>query len=337
MLRLKYLEKNEFDKFVIKQDMSHYMQSQAWGDFSKATYNLTPYYLGLVNEKNEIIGATLLLEKTREYDYNTYYIPYGYIIDFNKKELVKEMTKKIKELLKNKKLLSIKMNPNIYKYKTNYLGEKELNTDYNNILNTLKYCGFKHIDNDKTNTYIIDLEQTEDKIREHFSNEIKEEIKNIKNVVIDTTKASKKEIELLKDNKYNKDYYETIYDTFNGNSTKSAPVIIGKIKTINEFEKELKSINNQISIIPIDHLTKSSKDKLELLTKKKKEINNSIEKYKENRKQFGNEVIINIYFLIRNGDKAYILNTTNVNNIENNIEKIVYYDFIKYCKKAVKK
>ena len=64
MLKLINLEKEKFDDFVFNNEhKSHFLQSHAWGEFSKIKKNLTPYYLGLVDEENEIIAATLLLEK----------------------------------------------------------------------------------------------------------------------------------------------------------------------------------------------------------------------------------------------------------------------------------
>ena len=64
MLKLKNIEKNEFDEYVRNhKTKSHFLQSLSWGEFAKIKKNVTPYYLGLVNEKDEIVAATLLLEK----------------------------------------------------------------------------------------------------------------------------------------------------------------------------------------------------------------------------------------------------------------------------------
>ena len=44
----------------------------------------------------------------------------------------------------------------------------------------------------------------------------------------------------------NEDYYETLYEIFNGNKNTKATLFLGKInitKTINSLEKKLKSIN----------------------------------------------------------------------------------------------
>ena len=51
MLRLKNLEKEEFDNFVENHKLkSHFLQSLSWGEFAKAKKHLTPYYLGLFQQ-----------------------------------------------------------------------------------------------------------------------------------------------------------------------------------------------------------------------------------------------------------------------------------------------
>ena len=71
MLKLINLNKEEFDEFVKNHSKSHFLQSLSWGEFAKVKKNLTPYYLGLVNEDNKIIAATLLLQKMLQERENT--------------------------------------------------------------------------------------------------------------------------------------------------------------------------------------------------------------------------------------------------------------------------
>ena len=110
MLKIKNLEKEEFDKFVKNhKTKSHFLQSLSWGEFAKVKKNLKPYYLGLVNEKEELIGATLLLEKQLPMNYTYMYAPRGFVIDYKKKEIVREMTKKVVEFAKGKKAIFVKI------------------------------------------------------------------------------------------------------------------------------------------------------------------------------------------------------------------------------------
>ena len=119
MLKLKNIEKEQYDNFVKNhKTKSHFLQSLSWGEFSKIQKNLTPYYLGLVNEQEEIVAATLLLEKKLPMNKCYFYAPRGFVIDYKRKDLVRDMTKKVVEFAKNKKAIFVKIDPDIIRKKT---------------------------------------------------------------------------------------------------------------------------------------------------------------------------------------------------------------------------
>ena len=67
MLKLNLVEKEKYDEFVKSHPTkSHFLQSLAWGEFSKAKKNLTPHYLGLVNENDEIVAAIIRKKTSNE-------------------------------------------------------------------------------------------------------------------------------------------------------------------------------------------------------------------------------------------------------------------------------
>lgn len=355
MLKLKNIEKDKFDKFVENhKTKSHFLQSLSWGEFSKIKKNLTPYYLGLVNENDELVGATLLLEKKLPMNFCYFYAPRGFVIDYKKKEVVRAMTKYVVDFAKKKKAIFVKIDPDIIRKSINYQGEETENPDYNTIFNTLKEAGFKHQGYTKNfetmqprYTFRIDLNQSLEDIESHFSKTTKQRI--AKSLKLDTevtigTKNDLKEfyhlMTLTESRKdfisYNEDYYETLYEIFNGNESSKATLFLGKIhitKTINALEKNLKTINNQISILPIDNLSKSAKAKLTELTKQKENIQNEIEKYKEYKKEYGNELTLSAHMIIEYGDKAWVLYAGNHNILsETYVNYNTYFEHIKYCK-----
>lgn len=355
MLKLKNIEKDKFDQFVENhKTKSHFLQSLSWGEFSKIKKNLTPYYLGLVNENDELLGATLLLEKKLPMNFCYFYAPRGFVIDYKKKEIVRAMTKYVVDFAKKKKAIFVKIDPDIIRKSINYQGEETENPDYNTIFNTLKEIGFKHQGYTKNfetmqprYTFRIDLTQSLEDIESHFSKTTKQRI--AKSLKLDTeviigTKNDLKEfyhlMTLTESRKdfisYNEDYYETLYEIFNGNESSKATLFLGKIhitKTINALEKNLKTINNQISILPIDNLSKSAKAKLTELTKQKENIQKEIEKYKEYKKEYGNELTLSAHMIIEYGDKAWVLYAGNHNILsETYVNYNTYFEHIKYCK-----
>lgn len=356
MLKLKNIDKNKFDEFVVNHPTkSHFLQSLAWGEFSKVKKNLTPYYLGLVNEQDEIVAATLLLQKHLPMNYCYFYAPRGFVIDYNKKEIVKIMTKKVVEFAKSKKAIFVKIDPDIIRKQYNYLNE-EVKTDNNveEIFNTLKESGFKHQGFTKNfetmqprYTFRVDLNQSMEDIEEHLSKTTKQRIaKSLKldtEVVIGTKKDVKEfyHLMMLTENRkdfvsYNEDYYNTLYEIFNGNDTSKATLFLGKIhinKTIKALEKNLKKINDQISILPIDNLSKSAKNKLNELTKQKENTNKEIEKFRDYKEQYGNDITLSAHMIIEYGNKAWVLYAGNHNILsETYVNYNTYYEHLKYCK-----
>lgn len=355
MLKLKNIEKEKLDLFVKNHPTkSHFLQSLSWGEFSKIKKNLTPYYLGLVNEADELVAATLLLEKHLPMNLCYFYAPRGFVLDYKKKELVRTMTKKIVEFAKRKKAIFVKIDPDIIKTSIDFQGEEKQNPDYEEIFNTLKSCGFKHQGFTKNfetmqprYTFRIDLTKSLEEIESHFSKTTKQRIAKSLKLDTEVIIGNKKDIhefyhlmtltETRKDFiSYNEDYYETLYEIFNGNKTSNATLFLGKVhitKTIKALEKNLKDINNQISILPIDNLSKSAKAKLTELTKQKENITKEIEKYKQYKKEYGPDLTLSAHMIIEYGEKAWVLYAGNHNILsETYVNYHTYYEHIKYCK-----
>ena len=355
MLKLKNIEKDEFDKYVKNhKTKSHFLQSLSWGEFSKVKKNLIPYYLGLVNEKDELVGATLLLEKKLPLNLCYFYAPRGFVIDYKNRELVRTMTKKVVEFAKNKKAIFVKIDPDIIKTKFNYENTEFPNPDFDDIFETLKSAGFKHLGFTKNfetmqprYTFRIDLDQDLEDIENHFSKTTKQRIAKAIKLNTEVTIGTKNDIKefyhlmtLTESRKdfisYNEDYYETLYEIFNGNPSSKATLFLGKVhinKTIKALEQNLKTINNQISILPIDNLSKSAKAKLTELTKQKENILAEIEKYKNYKKEYGQDITLSAHMIIEYGDKAWVLYAGNHNILsETYVNYYTYYEHLKYCK-----
>lgn len=356
MLRLKTIDKEEYDNYVRNhQYKSHFLQSLSWGEFAKVKKNLTPHYLGLTTEDNQLVAATLLLEKHLPMNMCYLYAPRGFVIDFNKKELLKTMTKKVVEFAKTRKAIFVKIDPDIIRKSYNYQNEEQkLNYDPEVIFDNIKKAGFKHLGftkNFETSqprySFRINLEQSMEEIENHLSKTTKQRIAKSEKLETEVVIGTKKDIKefyhlmtLTESRKdfisYNEDYYETLYEIFNGNKNSKATLFIGKInfnKTIKSLEKNLKRIVDQISILPIDNLSKSAKTKLEELRKQKENTQSEINKYKDYAKQYGNEITLSAHMIIEYGDKAWVLYAGNHNILsETYVNYHTYYEHLRYCK-----
>ena len=355
MLKLTNIEKEKFDSFVKNhKTKSHFLQSLSWGEFSKAKKNLTPYYMGLVNDNDELVGATLLLQKHLPMGYSYFYAPRGFVIDYKKKEIVREMTKKVVEFAKSKKAIFVKIDPDLIKTRFNYLNEETPNQDFEELFNTLKSVGFKHQGFTKNfetmqprYTFRIDLNQSLEEIESKFSKTTKQRIQKSKKLDTEVVIGTKDDVHefyhlmTLTENRkdfisYTEDYYQTLYEIFNNNKNSHATLFLGKVnmdKTISALEKNLKDINDQISIPPVDNLSKSAKAKLAELTRQKENITNDINKYKDYKKEYGDTVTLSAHMIIEYGDKAWVLYAGNHNILsETYVNYNTYFEHIKYCK-----
>lgn len=342
MLRLKNLDKEVYDNYVKShKDKSHFLHSESLTEFIKVENNLTPYYLGLVSENDEIVCATTIFQEYLKMNYCRLYIPAGFIVDYKNKHLLKTMTKKIVDFAISKKALSIEMSP--------YISDNLKDEDKSIIIDNLKAVGFKQTNKSsdimlKEKTECIDLTEDMETIENNFSNEIKDYLTKAISLETEVLVGSKKDLDSLyeimlsinKEEVHSKNYYETLYEILNGNNYTKATIILGKInltKTIKSLEKKIKRTSDQMSIIPIDSLTKSSKDKLANLTKQKEELTQELEKFRIFKQEHSQESTICAHLLIEHNDKAWLLYDYNKNVLEETYLKYyTYYKDIKYCK-----
>lgn len=355
MAKLARLSEETYENYLKNQKKSHFLQSHAWGELSKIKKGLTPHYLGLVDEKKNILGTALLLQKHLPMNYCYFYCPRGYIINYEDEQLLKEMTREIIKFAKSKKAIFVKIDPDLIYNDINYLEETQP-TPYNTkkILENLTKLGYKHLGFTKNfetmqprYTFRIDLNQSLEEIEDHFSKTTKQRIAKAKKldtfVEIGTEKDLKDFYHLMtltetrKDFiSYSEDYYNTLYDIFNGSENGKATLFLGKVnidRTIKKIKENLKTINNQISILPIDNLSKSAKNKLNELTKQKENYNKEIEKFENYKKEYGNDLTLSAHMIIEYADKAWVLYAGNHNILtETYVNYYTYEEHIKYCK-----
>ena len=341
MLRLKRINKKDFDNYIYNNNnSSHFMQTSAWGEFQKVIDHITPHYLALVNENNEIYAATLLLEKHLEMNYSSFYAPRGFIIDYKNKNLLNFMTKKLTEYAKKRKAISIRINPCVIYRQYNYKSEKITKNSALDIINNLREIGYKKQQTTKLleYSYKIDLTKSLEEIENHFLENAKEKININKKYNIEISVGTQKDLEelFILSPTLDRNYYETLYEIFSQNENTKVTIFLGKLnitKSIKGLERDLKRTNDQISILPIDNLSKDAKIKLQNLRKQKEEINKDIELLKNYKLEYGNYIIMSANLVMEHQNKAWILCESNNHVLkETSLSHNIYYEYIKYYK-----
>ena len=137
------LDKKEYNKFVSNYSMASFMQEYNWANIKD---NWGHYHCGLYRD-DKLVGVCLILIKKIIKNLNMFYIPRGYLIDFNNYEDLKEMTNNIKKLAKNNNAYMVKIDPNFCISDESFKNEEvehNYSEDYEIKNNNLIKLGFKN-------------------------------------------------------------------------------------------------------------------------------------------------------------------------------------------------
>jgi len=145
------LSEDEFLKYSLKSPITSFFQQPLWAKIKKDN-GWDHYYVGLKDGK-KIVAATLLLSKKIKFFKTMFYAPRGFLLDYSDFNILEEFTKGIKQFLKDKNALFLKINPYIDYQQRTVDGEVVPNTEKNDLMEKLKSLGFRHngfyIDQDK--------------------------------------------------------------------------------------------------------------------------------------------------------------------------------------------
>lgn len=258
---IKNLSEKEYQSFWEKCPNNHFMQSYEWGQACKKNRNQIPCYVGLKNDKNELVATALLLKKKTPLNMCYFYAPRGFTMDFNNNEVLTEFTKELKKYLKEENAIYLRLDPPIMYQEVNNDGEKIENGKnnyviYNNFLN----LGYKHKGFNKLyegnqprytfRTYFNKFNSFEE-VEKTFSKSFSKPLKRSYNYDIEVYQANEVKtfhdlIKLISNkdgfNEYSYDYYNNVYTELNKKGyVKIYNVKINPCKLIEKFTKELEN------------------------------------------------------------------------------------------------
>jgi len=208
------VDKAEFDSFVASHPQkAHFMQSSGWGEFNKVERDLTPYYVGLIDEEENLIAAALLLKRKPFLFPAYFYSPRGFVIDFFNQDILKAFSKEIASFCKKEKAMFLKIDPDIELREINEDGSPlEGGKDNSFLIQRLSDLGFRHLGFNREferrqprYTFRIDLLQDKEVILSNIrGNVLKNVRKSEKNYVTEVCIGEQKDADEL---------YRLIYET----------------------------------------------------------------------------------------------------------------------------
>ena len=137
------LSEKEFLNYSKKSPYTSFYQMPEWAKVKK-TNGWNSYFVGLKDNNNKIVAATLLLSKKIKMFKTMFYAPRGFLLDYNDLDLLKEFTNKVKEYIKEKDALFLKINPYVDYQERDVDGNIIENTEKKELFKTLEELGFKH-------------------------------------------------------------------------------------------------------------------------------------------------------------------------------------------------
>ena len=218
---IKELNNAEFNLFTDSYPYFSIYQTSEYG-FIMNTQNYTSLFLGLVDDYQKIVAASLILiEKEGIFKYA--YAPKGFLIDYSNKGLVEQFTTLIKEYLSKKKIMAIKINPMIIKSSYDYNTDStRINPEFQGQIDFLKSLDYYHLGyNNLFESFkprydaIIDLNKPITTLFGNMNKNFKNKIKSADRNGVRIVKGTNDQLDFLYDqvkNKYPRDkkYFEDV-------------------------------------------------------------------------------------------------------------------------------
>ena len=343
------IEKDRYERFVLNHKKSHFLQSYAWGQFSKKEKNLIPHYVGLEDEKGNLVATALLLEKKLPLKMCYFYSPRGFILDYDNYDLLEEFTRRIKLYSQKNKAIFFKIDPdNIYNEEDSFKNKVIENSDTSYI--NLKKLGYKHLGFTKNfetmqprYSFRIYMDKPWEEIENNFSKTTKQRIKKAKDLFVETRIGTKNDINtfynlmIITENRkdfitHNEQYYKSLYEIWN--QYNSCNIFLGSVdldKIINTLTNTLSDLKKELNLLPKENLSKNQNNKKNELEKRINKINNDLSKYVNIRTEYDSIITLSAHFIIEYGDKAWVLYAGNHNILsETYANYLTYNQHIKY-------
>ncbi len=284
------IKKEDYIKFFNRNKNAHFLQSYSWGTASEKNRGYKSLYVGVIDDKNNLIAACLLLKKETPLNMCYLYCPRGFIIDYSNNSLLEFFVTNLKIYLKKINAIYLKVDPGI-KYQTINKDANKIDGENNyKLFNKLINLGFKHKGfyklyegNQPRYTIRIPLKKDFEQIKKEMSKSFLKTIRKSDefDIVINESNDLKKFYELAKNNSkkddfklYSYEYYKNIYNSFKEeNKIKIFEASLNPFKVTQKFKKEISELENITS-------EKKKLDRIARIQKLKNDID-FLQKYKK--------------------------------------------------------
>lgn len=260
-MKIVLLSEAQFDQFSFDHPLHTMYQSSQYGNLMKKQgYNVN--YYGFIDESNNLIGATLIIDQTLFLSYKYAYAPRGFLIDYSNKELLKTITNKLKKFLGRKKIAFLKIDPPVINNKRDKNGNIIPSPYSNDVIPFLESIGYAYFGENKYFgtlkprwNAILKVVGSSETMFKNFDKSIKNKIRKAQSRGIEIIQGNHNDISLFysfvaKKHYRNLNFYQNLANCFGNNfelyfAKLNTEKYLKNIKIIYEEEIE---INNKLNI-----------------------------------------------------------------------------------------
>lgn len=187
-INVREITKDDFNTFSHTHILKNMYQTVEYAKLMERN-GYKPMFIGGFEDNTIVAGGLILIKNIGTFKYG--YSPRGFLIDYSDSERLNDFTKKLQNFLSKKSIVFVKINPEVTYALVNNVGEKQINTNNEYIVDTLESLGYKKL---KDNLYFESLLPKYNPIINlvNYNNSILS--KNLKNKI---DYGSKKGIELV--------------------------------------------------------------------------------------------------------------------------------------------
>lgn len=344
------LSEKEFLNYSKKSPYTSFYQMPEWAKVKK-TNGWNSYFVGL-KDKNKIVAATLLLSKKIKMFKTMFYAPRGFLLDYDNLELLKEFTEKIKEFIKIKDALFLKINPYVDYQERTVDGDIVENTEKKELFRTLESLGFKHngfyIEQDKKTDLeprwisVLDINgKSMDELYSEMRSSTKWRLNNSKKNALRIIEAKYDNLEefknLMKHTAERREfvdrplsYYQDMFKILDEKNLVKVLLIEINFKELVELsEKTLKETNDKID--ELKENTRKEKQLKELYLEKER-LEKKIEELNEIIKEDGEKKIISGgWYMLYGREIIYLFGASYKKYMKYNPQYLLQWEMINYA------
>lgn len=253
-MKIVLLTPEQFDEFSDNHPLHSYFQSSRYANLMQSL-NYDIKYYGFINDEKRLVGATLILEKKLIFGFKYAYAPRGFLIDYDNKDMINEVTEKFRLYLGKHKFVFLKIDPPVINNKRDKDGNIVPSPYTNDLIEHLQKIGYSYFGENKFFgtlkprwNAILKVSGSSKTLFHNLDRSVKNKIRKANSRGVEVIKGTEKDIGVFynfvaKKHYRNLDYYKKFQECFKD----TFEIYFAKLNT-EKYLRNIKSIyENEIS------------------------------------------------------------------------------------------